>query len=274
MFTILKNNIPQQDRENTHMFNNTLSAGSQEITIISTELVELINRLRDSSKQISHSDLLKKVPKVLGKDEGKFSSIYLDKMNREQPCYNFPKREASLMAMSYSYEVQAVVFDHMTRLEQQAKQVPILKPESKRDWIMFALQQENEITKLESVNYELESQLALQAPAINFVNKVVASDGLFTIKQVAEQLGIGSNLFFAWLRDNHYLHPKGDNYNIPYSEFVTDKKYFEVKISNKWYCKEVKGLFGQKREEKIYYSTVYITPKGLIHLERKLNNQD
>lgn len=36
---------------------------------------------------------------------------------RQSPAYRFPKREACLMAMSYSYELQAKVFDRMTELE-------------------------------------------------------------------------------------------------------------------------------------------------------------
>lgn len=38
---------------------------------------------------------------------------------RERTIYHFPKREACLMAMSYSYDLQAKVYDHMTALENQ-----------------------------------------------------------------------------------------------------------------------------------------------------------
>lgn len=59
-----------------------------------------------------------KVPKVLGDEQSpKFSGDYTDDKGRTYPCYYFPKREACLMAMSYSYELQAQVFDHMTALE-------------------------------------------------------------------------------------------------------------------------------------------------------------
>uniref|UniRef100_UPI00200138FF Rha family transcriptional regulator n=1 Tax=Photorhabdus hindustanensis TaxID=2918802 RepID=UPI00200138FF len=69
-------------------------------------------------KRLQHKDFLKKVPKVLGEEHSaKFSAQYKDSTGRELPCYRFPKRESCLMAMSYSYELQAQVFDHMTELE-------------------------------------------------------------------------------------------------------------------------------------------------------------
>ncbi|MFW8695919.1 hypothetical protein ACOI9Y_35660, partial [Mesorhizobium japonicum] len=61
-----------------------------------------------------------KVPKVL-KDAPNFRDVYRDAQNRTQDCYRFPKREACLMAMSYSYELQAAVYDHMTDLEEKGK---------------------------------------------------------------------------------------------------------------------------------------------------------
>ena len=92
------------------------------ISMTSIELVDFINSQREESEAIlDHADLMKKVVKVLKKDAGRFSDIYLDSMNRRQKCYRFPKREACLMAMSYSYDLQAKVFDRMTALEENLK---------------------------------------------------------------------------------------------------------------------------------------------------------
>ncbi|WP_422444102.1 hypothetical protein [Endozoicomonas sp. ALB091] len=60
----------------------------------------------------------KKIPRVL-KDAGKFSGIYFDQYNREQECYYLPERESCLMAMSYSYELQAKVYDRWKLLESE-----------------------------------------------------------------------------------------------------------------------------------------------------------
>lgn len=92
------------------------------VTMTSLELVSFINSSRaEGEAALRHSHFLEKVPTVLGLEMSRrFGSSYLDSMNREKPCYNFPKREACLMAMSYSYELQAKVFDRMTELENKA----------------------------------------------------------------------------------------------------------------------------------------------------------
>lgn len=91
------------------------------VTMTILEMVEHINsQCKPGEALVRHDDFMRKVPKVLGEDARKFSGIYLDSMNRERSCYRFPKREACLMAMSYSYELQAKVFDRMTELEERS----------------------------------------------------------------------------------------------------------------------------------------------------------
>lgn len=108
----------------------TLASGD-EPTMSSLEMVDYINADRKSKAQIQgmpfpckkyrklqHKDLLKKAPRVLGENQSaKYFAQYKDSTGRYLPCYQFPKREACLIAMSYSYELQAQVFDHMTALE-------------------------------------------------------------------------------------------------------------------------------------------------------------
>ncbi|HBU6151631.1 TPA: hypothetical protein MC441_001077 [Klebsiella variicola] len=61
-----------------------------------------------------------KVPKVLGETSAKFlaDDIFTsgNGVQSVRKIFNFPKREACLMAMSYSYELQDQVFDRMTTL--------------------------------------------------------------------------------------------------------------------------------------------------------------
>uniref|UniRef100_A0A3B0M385 Rha family transcriptional regulator n=1 Tax=Arsenophonus endosymbiont of Trialeurodes vaporariorum TaxID=235567 RepID=A0A3B0M385_9GAMM len=101
-------------------------------TITSLEMVDYINAERKSKAEaeglkfpckkytrLQHKYFLSKVPKVLGIDNSaKFLAQYKDITGRYLPCYRFPKREACLMAMSYSYELQAKVYDYMTELEE------------------------------------------------------------------------------------------------------------------------------------------------------------
>lgn len=104
-------------------------------TMTSLEMVDYINDDRKSKteaegltfpckkyRKLQHNDFLKKVPKVLGETSGKFFSDDIftagNGAKATRRIYRFPKREACLMAMSYSYELQAKVYDYMTDLEE------------------------------------------------------------------------------------------------------------------------------------------------------------
>jgi hypothetical protein len=104
-------------------------------TMSSFEMVDYINAERKAKaeaedmsfpckngRKLRHFDFTKKVPKVLGEEYAKnFEHLFVSEQNGEEyPGYKFPKREACLMAMSYSYELQAKVYDYMEELDRQA----------------------------------------------------------------------------------------------------------------------------------------------------------
>jgi len=94
-------------------------------TMTSLEMVDLINSQREPGEAVlRHDDFLRKVPKVLGEGVSeKFRTPYIHPQNGQTyAIYRFPKREACLMAMSYSFELQAKVFDRMTELEERERE--------------------------------------------------------------------------------------------------------------------------------------------------------
>ena len=98
------------------------SSSTDQVTMSSLEIVDFINEYRAKNEsnpvQLRHDSFMAKVPKVLGENQSpKFIGDYKDAKGRTYPCYYFPKREACLMAMSYSYELQAQIFDRMTAME-------------------------------------------------------------------------------------------------------------------------------------------------------------
>lgn len=105
---------------------------TDQVTMVSLELVDYINDSRKFDErpvQLRHADFMAKVPKVLGLETSeKFRSSYLAGNGEQRPCYRSPKREACLMAMSYSYELQAQVFDRMTAMEEALKKPVITLP--------------------------------------------------------------------------------------------------------------------------------------------------
>lgn len=173
------------------------------VTMTSLELVDFINSQRGSgAAELAHSDFLKKVPQVLGGDAGKFSSVYMGGNGQERPCYKFPKREACLMAMSYSYDLQAKVFDRMTALEaQQAPQVPRTLAQALR---LAA----NQAEQIEAQQLQLEQQ----QPAVEFVDRFVEAKSAKGFREVAKILGIKERDFIADLAQGEVIFKQGSNW--------------------------------------------------------------
>ena len=80
-------------------------------------MVDYINATRDNNKaELTHNNFLGKVPSVLGLMVSAQLLSHTDRVvglygqTRQVPVYNFPRREAILMAMSYSYKLQAMVY--------------------------------------------------------------------------------------------------------------------------------------------------------------------
>ena len=102
-------------------------------TMTSLQLVEFVNHLRRQEgngtfTELTHFNFLQKVKEVLKGGELNFKASYKSLQNKDLPMHVFPKREAMLMAMSYSYDIQAVVYDAWEKAEKallQLKRNPI-----------------------------------------------------------------------------------------------------------------------------------------------------
>ncbi len=94
-------------------------------TISSVELVEIINSMRpEGSAELRHDHFMVRIEKHPGIDAPKFSGTQTYGNNNTRKVYNLPKREAELMVMSESLEVQTKVYDRMTALEEQLRITP------------------------------------------------------------------------------------------------------------------------------------------------------
>lgn len=133
----------------------------------------------------AHSDFMKKAKKVLGDALGDFSERESYGNNNTRTILLLPEREACLMAMSYSYELQAYVFDEWQKLKNQAKP----------KWMM-QLSPEATI----ALN-DLSNQLESKTKKVEQLESLFHSGG--TIAQFAKQLnGLNSQQINNWLYSN------------------------------------------------------------------------
>jgi phage antirepressor YoqD-like protein len=243
------------------------------VTMTTLELVNFINSQREEGEAIlDHADLMKKVPKVLKKDAGKFSDIYLDSMNRRQKCYRFAKREACLVAMSYSYDLQASVYDYMTELEQklQSPQAGVMAalsdPAVLKELLLenvgkvLALTADNQ--ELSTENLALEQKVAADASKVEFHDHVVISHDVHYVRDVAQSLGTGQNTLFRFMRFKGWV----DRFNTPYQD----------KIRSGYLVAEPHSYKDKETGERKTKFTCRVTGKGFTKLQAlwKSRNQD
>ena len=207
---------------------------TQTVTMTSLELVEFINSQRKEGDAIlTHADFLKKVPKVLGGGEGKFSDTYIHPQNGQTyPCYVFPKREACLMAMSYSYDLQAVVYDRMTELENQHS-LPTNYIEALEQLLISkkSEQQANE-------------RLAIAAPKVSYFDAVVDREHLLNATQVAQKLKLSAVALNRKL-DEIGVYNKAVKSSRVFQQWFVDKGYGLVRQTEMGYPQAMFTLSGE-----------------------------
>jgi len=167
-----------------------ISVSAAAPTMTSIQLVEYINQHRQEEAkangvpfpskgyaELRHRDFMAKVPEVLGAGVcEKFRAPMVNMQNQQEySIFVFQKREACLMAMSYSYELQAKVFDRMTELE--AKQ-PAPRELTRMELLQIAMDAEKE--KLEALalaNHAIATKAEIghrrEATAMNTASQAV-----------------------------------------------------------------------------------------------------
>ena len=193
---------------------------TDQVTMVSLELVDYINDSRkfdEKPVQLRHADFMAKVPKVLGGElSEKFRSVYTDTTGRTLPCYRFPKREACLMAMSYSYELQAQIFDRMTAMEEALK-----KPALNLDDPAFLRQALLGYT--EKV-IELEHKVQTLEPKAKGLDRIADCTNVLGIRESAKVLKIGQNQLAQYLIDHKVV------YRDQYSKIQAYQKSIDQKL--------------------------------------------
>ncbi|WP_180191389.1 phage antirepressor KilAC domain-containing protein [Acinetobacter sp. YH01006] len=188
---------------------NMLTQGNfniNEVTMSSPEIVDFINIHRKEVataekpyKELRHDDFMRKVPSVLGEGHApKFIGTQNYGNNNTRHIYNFPKREACLMAMSYSYELQARVFDRMTAMEDALKaQKPVEL--SRMDLIQLALAAEQE-------NIALKQHVAVLEPKAKGLDRIADCTNVLGIRESAKVLKVGQNQLVQYLIDHKVVY--------------------------------------------------------------------
>lgn len=245
---------------------NSLTAlnSGEPITMTSLELVDFINSQRNEGEaELRHDSFMDKVPKVLGEAAPKFigtASYTVNNAARTRSIYNFPKREACLMAMSYSYELQAKVFDRMTDLE--AKQAHPAIPKNYADALRLAAETVERNEQLALENKTQAQALAVAQPKAEALDLIAAGEKSVTIREAAKLLGVKENRFTAWLHEHDWTYRLNGRWVAKQPHIQAGRLiYKEARYTD------------EKTGHEVYAPYCHITPKGLAKLAQEFSKE-
>lgn len=242
------------------------------LTIINFNGVDAIDsRLVAESIGKPHNDLMKDIRRYceyLG--EGKISltdffieSTYTTSQNKTMPCYLCTRKGCEMIANKLTGAkgtvFTALYINAFHSMEKQLAQQPkdsymIDDPiERAKRWI-----EEEERRKA------LEQKIEQDKPLVTFATQISNIDGLIDVQQFAklmkdENISIGRNKMFEWLRENKYLMSDVMHMNEPYQKYIK-QGLFAVK----------EGFYKLPDGSKEPYLKTYITGKGQLHFTKKL----
>ncbi|EES8963182.1 phage antirepressor KilAC domain-containing protein [Escherichia coli] len=191
---------------------------SNAIKMTSIEIAELVGSRHDKVKQsierLAVRGVIRNPPMVVF---GKINNLGL---LRGVEAYVFEgeqgKRDSIIVVAQLSPEFTARLVDRWRELEGATAKIPQTFSEALRL-----------AADLEDQKAELEKQLALAAPKVEFADRVGEASGIL-IGNFAKVVGIGPNKLFAWMRDHKILIASGSRRNVPMQEYM-DRGYFTVK---------------------------------------------
>ena len=227
---------------------NVILANQAVATMTSLELVEFINSQRgDGESELRHDHFMAKVPQVLGGAVApNFRGYYKASNGKQNPMYTFPKREACLMAMSYSYELQAKVFDRMTELEHKPQH---LIPQTLSEALRLA-------ADLSDQRNAAVAQLSIATPKAEALDRIALTDGMFHLQAAGKLLQQPPNKFIQWLREIGWIYKRpGNATNYPH-----------VAKSNAGYLAVKSVTITQQDGTDRTREQTMVTPKGLTKL--------
>ncbi|EJO0887172.1 phage antirepressor KilAC domain-containing protein [Escherichia coli] len=191
---------------------------SNAIKMTSIEIAELVGSRHDKVKQsierLAVRGVIRNPPMVV------FEKINNLGLLRGVEAYVFEgeqgKRDSIIVVAQLSPEFTARLVDRWRELEGATAKIPQTFSEALRL-----------AADLEDQKAELEKQLALAAPKVEFADRVGEASGIL-IGNFAKVVGIGPNKLFAWMRDHKILIASGTRRNVPMQEYM-DRGYFTVK---------------------------------------------
>jgi phage antirepressor YoqD-like protein len=165
---------------------------------LSNSVVTMSSREIASLTGSNHSDVRRSIERLSEANllsQPLADTPYINEQNRQTYYeYHLNKRDSLVVVVRLSPEFTAVVVDRWQELEHKS-QVPQSLPEALR--LAADLAEEKQ---------QLENQLSIAAPKVEFVDRYVKANGSMTFRQVAKLLNAKEHEFNCFLLDQHIMY--------------------------------------------------------------------
>lgn len=172
-------------------------------TMSSLEIAELTGK--------NHADVLRDVKKILKEveiDHSKFAGTYLDKSNRQSPCFNLQRRECDLIIAGYSAKYRLVIIDRWQELESE-KLKPVL-PDFTNPIIAARAWADEVEAKLiaQQIIEKQQQQISNKDQLIVASNEASIKAGEILVREFVKSndlIDLGEKQFYEWMREHGYI---------------------------------------------------------------------
>lgn len=224
-------------------------------SIDSQQLLKMVNEARKlcGEPAVRNNKFIEKILDELDGEDGYTKSATVPQGGgTPMVVITMTYKQALRVAARESKAVRRALIDKLEELQHQADQpspVPAI-PQSLPEALRLA-------ADLAEQKQQLEQQLTLAAPKVDFAERVSNANGIL-IGNFAKVVGLKQNFLFGWLRDNGILISVGSRRNVPKQQYI-DQGYFSVRES----------VIESENNSRIALTT-HITGKGQQWLTRKL----
>jgi len=223
---------------------NIVEIGNKQVTMSSREIAELTGK--------QHKDVLYDVRNMLSaleKDTAEFSAVYKAANGQEYEHFVLDKEHTLILVSGYNIKLRAAIIKRWQELEAEVRpKVPQTYLEALKELVQITEEKERLAAKVEQ-----------DAPLVTFAETVTNSTDCIAVGDLAkvvsdQNIKIGRNKLFQWLRDNGYLMED----NKPYQKYV-EQGLFSL----------IEQTFKTPYGDKIGFKTL-VTGKGQITIVEKL----
>lgn len=174
-------------------------------------MADLFNVKTMSSLQIAeltgktHSNVMRDIRNILEQldDRGAFNfelTSYVDKSNRESPCYKLTKKDCLLLASGYDANLRAKIINRWEELEtrelsRKELALMVIQAEEDKERLALEVHQKQETIELQ------QKEIALAAPKVQYVDTVLKSVNTYATNLIAKEMGMSAETLNKRLKE-------------------------------------------------------------------------